>query len=106
MNPHSDLPKIGFFNNPRVHFMRNALAHVPKGQRDMVAAAIRTAFVQEDHAAASAQWRQVADPLRPRFETLARLMDEAEPDVLAFMTFPSVLIEQFIRVCSSVALEG
>ena len=27
-------------------------------------------------------------PLRPRFETLARLMDEAEPDVLAFMTFP------------------
>ena len=29
-----------------------------------------------------------ADTLRPRFETLARLMDEAEPDVLAFMTFP------------------
>ena len=28
------------------------------------------------------------DPLRPRFETLARLMDEAKPDVLAFMTFP------------------
>ena len=25
----------------RVHFMRNALAHVPKGQRDMVAAADR-----------------------------------------------------------------
>ena len=65
-----------------------AVAVNTEGRRDMVAAAIRTAFVQEDHAAASTQWRQVADTLRPRFETLARLMDEAEPDVLAFMTFP------------------
>ncbi len=62
----------------RVHFMRNALAHVAKGQRDMVAAVIRTAFVQENHEAAVAQWRQVADSLRPRFEKLAELMDEAE----------------------------
>ena len=65
-----------------------AVAVNTEGRRDMVAAAIRTAFVQEDHAAASAQWRQVADTLHPRFETLARLMDEAEPDVLTFMTFP------------------
>jgi transposase-like protein len=72
----------------RVHFMRNALAHVAKSQRDMVAAVIRTAFVQEDHKAAVAQWRQVADSLRPRFEKLAELMDAAEQDVLAFMTFP------------------
>ena len=72
----------------RAHFMRNALAHVPKGQREMVAAAIRTAFVQEDVDAASRQWRQVADSLRPRFEKLAQLMDEAETDVLAFMGFP------------------
>ena len=57
-----------------------AVAVNTEGRRDMVAAAIRTAFVQEDHAAASAQWRQVADTLHPRFETLARLMDEAEPD--------------------------
>ena len=72
----------------RVHFMRNALAHAAKGQRDMVAAAIRTAFVQEDHKAAVDQWRQVADSLRKRFPKLADLMDEAESDVLAFMTFP------------------
>ena len=58
----------------RVHFMRNALAHVAKGQRDMVAAVIRTAFVQENHDAAVTQWRQVADSLRPRFEKLAELM--------------------------------
>ncbi len=73
----------------RVHFMRNALAHVTKGQRLMVAAAMRTAFVQEDHQGAVAQWRQVADSLRKRFAKLARLMDEAEHDVLAFMTFPT-----------------
>ena len=65
-----------------------AVAVNTEGRRDMVAAAIRTAFIQEDHAAASAQWRQVAGSLHSRFETLARLMDEAEPDVLAFMTFP------------------
>lgn len=72
----------------RVHFMRNALAHVTKGQRLMVAAAIRTAFAQEDHQAAVVQWRQVADSLRKRFPKLSKLMDEAEQDVLAFMTFP------------------
>ena len=72
----------------RVHFMRNALAYVPKGQREMVAAAIRAAFVQEDVKAASRQWRQIADSLGPRFEKLAQLMDEAETDVLAFMGFP------------------
>src|SRR5262249_20039420 len=34
----------------RVHWMRNALAHVQKGQHTMVAAAIRQAFLQTDAA--------------------------------------------------------
>lgn len=34
----------------RVHFMRNALAHAAKGQRQMVAALIRTAFAQDSEA--------------------------------------------------------
>ena len=34
------------------------------------------------------QWRQIADQLRPRVKTLAELMDEAESDVLAYMSFP------------------
>ncbi len=71
----------------RVHFMRNALAHVPRRQHQMVAALIRTAFVQEDQAHARAQWRENADKLRERFPRLAELMDEAEDDVLAFMGF-------------------
>jgi transposase-like protein len=72
----------------RVHFMRNALAHVPKGQHSMVAAAIRAVFTQPDRAAAGQAWRHVADQLRARFPKLAALMDEAEDDVLAFMNFP------------------
>ena len=75
----------------RVHFMRNALAHAHKVQREMIAAMIRTAFAQPDYDAAVLQWRQVADYLRPKVEKLAALMDAAEADVLAFMTFPKEL---------------
>ena len=39
-------------------------------------------------ATAKTQWRKVADQLRPKVPKLADLMDEAEPDVLASMTFP------------------
>lgn len=41
-----------------------------------------------DPEAASRQWHRIADQLRPKLPKLARLMDEAEPDVLASMTFP------------------
>ena len=72
----------------RVHFMRNALAYVPKAQHQMVAAAIRTVFMQADHATASKTWRQVADQLRQRIPKLAAMMDEAEADVIAYLAFP------------------
>jgi putative transposase len=72
----------------RVHFMRNALAHAGKTQRRMVSAAIGTVFVQDTPEAAQSQWRSVADQLREKFPKLSALMDEAEHDVLAFMTFP------------------
>jgi putative transposase len=73
----------------RVHWIRNALAHVPKGQHTVVAAAIRQAFNQSDHDSASQTWRHVADQLRGRWPKLATLMDESEADVLAYMSFPS-----------------
>ena len=72
----------------RVHWMRNALAHVPKGQHTMVAAAIRQAFLQPDAAAAPKTWRQVADQRRPHWPKLAALMDDSEHDVLAYRAFP------------------
>jgi transposase-like protein len=72
----------------RVHFMRNALAHAGKSGRRVVSAFIGTAFAQETPEAASQQWRSVADQMRPKLPKLATLMDDAEPDVLAYMTFP------------------
>lgn len=72
----------------KVHFLRNALAHAGKGQRQMVLALINTIFAQETPEAASDQWRAVADQLREKFPKLAEMMDDAEPDVLAFMSFP------------------
>ena len=72
----------------RVHFMRNLLAHAGKSGRRVVAAFVATAFAQDDAQAAKTQWRQVADQLRPKAPKLANLMDQAEPDVLAYMTFP------------------
>ena len=72
----------------RVHFMRNVLAHAGKSGRRVVAAFIATAFAQDDADTARLQWRQVADQLRPKVPKLAALMDEAEADVLAYMSFP------------------
>ena len=73
----------------RVHFMRNVLAHAGKSGRRVVSAFIATAFAQDDAEAAKIQWRKVADQLRPKVPKLAALMDEAEPDVLAYMGFPA-----------------
>ena len=38
--------------------------------------------------AARTQWRAVADQIRPKVPKLATLMDDAEHDVLAYMSFP------------------
>jgi putative transposase len=78
----------------RVHFMRNALVHVPKGQRAMVAALLRTVFAQDDEDGAKSQWRSVADQLRERFPKIAALMDAAEHEVLAHMAFPKAHRQQ------------
>ena len=72
----------------RVHFSRNALAHAGKSGRRVVSAFIATAYAQETPDAAKAQWRKVADQVRPSVPKLARLMDTAEEDVLAYMSFP------------------
>ena len=73
----------------RVHFMRNVMAHAGKSGRAMVSAFIGTAFAQDDAEAAKAQWRKVADQLRPKLPKLAGFLDEAETDILAYMSFPA-----------------
>jgi putative transposase len=79
---------IATWQRCRVHFMRNALAHAGRSGRRVVSAFIATAFAQDDAEQARAQWRRVADQLRSKLPKLAALMDHAEPDVLAYMSFP------------------
>ena len=61
--------------------MRNAQSYVAKAQQSMVAAALRQAFIQTDHARASQTLRHVADQLRPKWPKLAAFIDESEADV-------------------------
>ena len=73
----------------RVHWMRNAQSYVPKGQQNMVAAALRQAFIHPDRPSASQALRHVADQLRSKWPKLAAFIDESEIDVLAHMDFPA-----------------
>jgi transposase-like protein len=86
----------------RVHWMRNALGHIPVKQRPAVIAMIKTIFAQESAQDARAQWNSVADALRERVPRLAELMDEARDDVLAYTAFPK---EHWPQISSTNPLE-
>jgi putative transposase len=86
----------------RVHWLRNALAHVPLKQRPAAVAMLKTIFAQDTVEAAHAQWRQITDALRERFPRLAELMDGARDDVLAYMAFPR---EHWPQIASTNPLE-
>lgn len=73
----------------RVHWMRNAFAHVHKSQQSIVITALRQIFAQEDAETARRMFRQIADQFRDRWRKLAEFMDASEHDVLAYMDFPA-----------------
>jgi transposase-like protein len=50
----------------RVHWMRNALAQVPKAHSSMAAAALGQAFLQADQEGARQTWRRVPDQACPK----------------------------------------
>jgi len=54
----------------------------------MITSAVRSVLEQPDERAAREQFGQVIDSLEPRFPTVARLLLDAESDVLAHFTFP------------------
>jgi putative transposase len=86
----------------RVHFVRNALALVPKSSQQLVAATIRTVFAQPEAEMARQQWRQVTESVRVRYPKLAALLAEAEADVLAYAAFP---VEHWRQIWSNNPLE-
>jgi len=70
------------------HFTRDMQGHVGKAQQQMVAAAIRQVFQAEDPGQARLVLSEVVGRLRPAVPKVARLLEEAEEDLLAFMGFP------------------
>lgn len=86
----------------RVHFMRNLLAHVPRGDKSIVAAALRTIFAQSDRQAAGVQLAEVVQAMQRRWPKAAELLAEVEDDILAYMAFPA---EFWTRIYSTNPLE-
>ena len=86
----------------RVHFVRNVLAHIAKGDKAMMAAAVRTIFAQPGREAAGNQLRYVAETISSRWPKASQLLLNAEDDVLAFMAFPRV---HWTRIYSTNVLE-
>jgi putative transposase len=72
----------------RVHFLRNVLAQVPKGNHEMVAAAIRTIFAQPDAEHVAEQFEQIATMLGRQLPKVEKMLREARDDLLAFTAFP------------------
>jgi putative transposase len=86
----------------RVHFMRNVLAHVPKGDKAMVAAAIRTIFAQPDRETAEVQLSEVVQAMEKRWPKAAETLAAGAADVLTYMAFPR---EHWTRIYSTNPLE-
>jgi putative transposase len=72
----------------RVHAMRNLLTAANHRHRQVIAALIRTIFVQPDTKTATAQLRAVVDQLRPYAPGVAERLEQMETDLLAYTGFP------------------
>jgi transposase-like protein len=86
----------------RVHFMRNALATVPKLAQQMAAATLRTIFAQPDADSAHDTLERVCRLFEKRYPKLVACLQEAETDVLAYFGFP---VEHRRQIWSTNSLE-
>jgi len=68
----------------------------------MISAMVRMIFLESSQALAKERLRQVADQLREGFPDAAKLLEDAEEDVLAFMHFPPA---HWSKLCSTNPLE-
>jgi transposase-like protein len=72
----------------RVHLLRNLLARVPKGNAEMVAAAVRTIFAQPDDQHVHSQLDVISGMLGKQFPVVEVMLQEAADYLLAFAAFP------------------
>jgi putative transposase len=86
----------------RVHFMRNALATVPKLAQQMVAVTLRTIFAQPDADSARETVERVCRLFEKRYPQLVACLRGAETDVLADYGFP---VEHRRQIWSTNSLE-
>ena len=71
-----------------VHFLRDMLGHVTKAQQPLVSGAIRGIFTATSGAEARERLAAVTDQLQGVAPKDARLLEDAEADLLAFYAFP------------------
>jgi transposase-like protein len=85
-----------------VHFLRDMLGHVTRAQQPLVSGAIRGIFTATTGAEARVRLGQVVEQLAPHAPKVARLLQDAEADLLAFYAFPA---EHWPKLCSTNPLE-
>jgi transposase-like protein len=72
-----------------VHFLRDLRGHVHKDQHDALGAIIRSIFPAADGQEARRRLADAVAELERKVPKIARLLDEAEDDVLAFYACPT-----------------
>jgi transposase-like protein len=72
-----------------VHFLRDMLGHCSKDQQPLVSGAIRQIFAAESAAEARERLSVAVAALEGTTPKVARLLEAAEDDLLAFMSFPA-----------------
>ena len=86
----------------RVHFLRNVLAQVPRGNAEMVAAAIRTIFAQPDAEHVHEQFETIAGMLGRQLPKVEQMLRAAQEDLLAFTLFPA---SHWKKIWSTISFE-
>ena len=72
----------------RVHYLRNILTRIPRGNAEMVAAAVRTIFAQPDAEHVHSQLDMIATMLGRQSPPVEAMLHDAKDDILAFTSFP------------------
>jgi putative transposase len=85
-----------------VHFLRNVLSHLPRKAQTFAAAAVKNIFHQQTQQAAKEAVGKALELLEPNYPAAAKVVREAEDDVLAYMSFPT---EHWRQIKSSNPLE-
>jgi transposase-like protein len=85
-----------------VHFLRDLRGHVRKDQHDALGAVIRSIFTAESGDDARRRLADAVEQLEAKLPKIARLLEEAQEDVLAFFAFPA---EHWTKLRSTNPLE-